>query len=1174
MASNKRKHTRVQHSDTVELTTGTYTFSGTSINVSTSGMQVVVRMPASHDSIRSIAFHLPGSGERVQVPCRLIRNSEHDVDGDQVLGLEFLHEADAQLLLIEKFIQDSQLSRDNARRLPRTSCQLEDVTVDDPRLHVLSIDNLSTEGLLLSFRGTLKQGDPLALGVGIPGDDRRLSLSGTVAYVIENIFRGSLTAGVRLSTMKETDERRLRNLIVTCSSGSALRGLHHHLDSRAMEPESRITDPVQIGIVLQSLNVECVRLSTLVDGSFVILEHEIESVDRRLRQFAIKPDHAMSHVEPGDAAYFAFYWNKGSHYFKAEVASVRDGLLTFPLPAVIYRSDKRSYQRKPLPDASRVSLGILGASSELHTFEGTLIDISRRGFLCELHTLAESHAFFLKGKSIRYTVDKRLGLGSEGQIRHVKTLPAADGVVLQIGVEAGIGRSAAHYRRIRADAWEEGKTSREGPRGPDRRIESLFVRFPDRAGHEISACINATELRVKAPVVIIPSAYGKKKEAFSPLVATLLATFWSEGKNIVTLRYDGINRPGESHQDEAHPKRGYEMLSYRISQGLGDLQAALDFVRDNPYFIAEKVIIVSFSMSAIDARRLLSRKEGSGVDYWISVMGVPSTQTTLRYILGGIDIISNYRLGVPSGIIGMLGHLIDMDIMAADAVENKYAFLTDARLDMSRIAIPVLWIYGVYDKWVDMDEVKDLMSVKAPGSRELLEIPTGHNLRTSDDAIQTFKLITSSIHEKLYGNKIEARDPSKEEMMRLLTAERERLQNRAAPPLTEYWRGYLIGNERNTVGYDFYRNIPEFTDFLKTQANYLALGNGEIIADLGCGTGIFLEQLLDFIAQEAAQITVSEITAVDLVQDALDKTKAKCERAVAANPGLGGITFRYVQQNLEPNRLIPVSRFIESEAMTLDSLRNRIEGLSSSVLDRLIERASPELYAVMRGAVPEGELFTRLESTLGPVELQIVLEFNRAARFLLNRIEERDVKPDRRSEQIPLKSLRTSDLSFEKLGFGDCDSALVLGFPENHFTRIVASLFISYLYNPDYALAECHRMLKPGGTLLVSSMKPDSDISMMFTNYIRKVQSPNCPDEGEKIDEGGLGGARAMLNEAASLFELEEDGFFKFYTSEELKELLSAAGFSEISVLSSMGTPPQANIAIARKRLTLSEILL
>ena len=127
MATDKRKHARVRHRDTVELTSGAYTFSGTSVNVSTGGMQVVVRMPASHDSIRSIAFQIPGSGERIEIPCRLIRNSD-DPEGDRVLGLEFLYEADAQLLLIEKFIQDTQPSQEEVRQLPRTSCRLDDVT--------------------------------------------------------------------------------------------------------------------------------------------------------------------------------------------------------------------------------------------------------------------------------------------------------------------------------------------------------------------------------------------------------------------------------------------------------------------------------------------------------------------------------------------------------------------------------------------------------------------------------------------------------------------------------------------------------------------------------------------------------------------------------------------------------------------------------------------------------------------------------------------------------------------------------------------------------------------------------------------------------------------------------------------------------------------------------------
>ena len=814
MESDKRKHTRVRHRDRVELISGDDTFSGTSVNVSKSGMQVVVRMPASHDSIQSIAFQIPGSGERVRLPCRLIRNSDHEVDGDQVFGIEFLSEDDAQLLLIERFIQDTQLNRDEARQLPRISCHLDDVTVERADVQPFSIDNLSTEGLLLNFRGKLAKGEKLHLSVGIPGDKRRLGLAGTVVYVVENVFEGSLTAGMRLETLKETEERRLRNLIVICSSGSAIRGLHEHLDTQEVEPGSRIVEPGAIADVLNSLKAECVRLSTLIDSSFTIIDHEVHSVDESLRQFAIRTDadSSASTVPPGTAAYFAFYWNRGSHYFKAAIDSVKGSLMVFPLPAVIFRSNKRSYQRKPL-SASHVSLTIPGNGSELLTFEGTIVDISRRGFLCELRVPEDSQSFFLKGKGLQYVVDERLDLGNEGQIRHVRSIPSAKDDVLHIGVEAGIGRKAGNFRRIPADEWEKEKSVPGGPGSPGRPIESLFVRFPDSARHDICAFVNATKLPVTAPVVIIPSAYGKKKESFSPLVATLLASFWSEGKDIVTLRYDGINRPGESYQDDAHPKPGYEMLSYKISQGFSDLQAALDFARSNPYFTAEKVIVVSFSMSAVEVRRLLSQEADHPVDFWISCMGVPAAQTTLRYILGGIDIISNYRLGIPNGVIGLLGHLIEMDSMAADVVDKKYAFLTDARLDMSRITIPVLWIYGLYDKWVEVDEVKDLMSVKAQGSREIIEIPTGHNLRTSDDAIQTFKLIASAIHERLHGTTITAQNPDKDELVRLLTVERERLQNRSAPLLTDYWRGYLIGNERNSVGYDFYRNIPEVHRF-------------------------------------------------------------------------------------------------------------------------------------------------------------------------------------------------------------------------------------------------------------------------------------------------------------------------------------------------------------------------
>ncbi len=1128
-------------------------------------MRVIVKMAATYDSIQSIAFQIPGSGERVLLPCRLICSSERQQG--QALGIEFLSEDDSQLLLIEKFIEDCQLNRNEERKLPRTSCHLEDVIEVGQKVRVVSIENLSADGLLLNYVDNLQSGETLQLSVGIPGDERRLILSGTVMYVMDNVFRGSLTAGLRLSTMKEIEERRLRNLILACANRSAMRDMHEHLSAKETGHEYQIDDPELIDRMFHSLQKGCVRLSTLVDGSFTILEHEIEQLDQERRQFAIRPGQDLvKKVKFGEPAYFSFFWSGGSHYFKTHVNFTGGDLVAFPLPPTVFRSNKRSYQRKPLRE-STVCLMIEGGESE-RKIEGTLLDISRRGFLCEVHVPNEIQALFKKGNSIRYEIDEQLGLGSEGQIRHLKVRHSARGLMTQVGIEAGIARATVHYRRIQEEEWEQKVARQNGAREPERRIESVLVRFEDSAGHEICGLINATKHGAKTPVVIIPSAYGKTKESLSPLVATLLENFLDQEKSLVTLRYDGINRPGESHQSVTQRKPGYEMLSYRLSQGLSDLQAAVNYVNANPYFIADRVIIVSFSLSAIEARKLLSQGSACGADYWISCMGVPCAQTTLRNILGGMDVISNFRLGIPNGTVGLLGHLIDMDIMAADLLSNKYAFMTDARLDMSQIDIPVLWIYGLHDKWVDSDEVKDLMSVKARGRRGVLEIPTGHNLRTSSDAIRTFKLITSSIYEELYGEKLSAREPSPEQVMKMLATERERLENRDEPDLKEYWRGYLMGNERNKVGYDFYRNIPEFTGFIKIEIDCLGLGHNEVIADIGCGTGIVLEELLGYVATQEGRVSIQEIMAVDLVQEALEKAKSKCDCVVRENVGLQKIQFKYEQRDLEPNRLNPVADLMGSKTWRPETLRNRVAGLSSKILDSITARQTGELDEVVRGAFAEKEYIERLKRDLDPETFLVVMDLNRAARFLKERIVESDIKPERRGRAVVGDGLRTSDLVFDRLDFGDFTKELSMGFCKGRFSKLIASLFISYLRNPGYFLRECHAMLKAGGTLVVSSMRPDSDISVMFTDYIRRTQGEDCREAGSESDHDGVWGARDMLNEAASLFELEEAGFFRFYTCEELTELLSEAGFNEIAVLSGMGKPAQANIAIAKKGVT------
>ena len=102
---DQRKHTRVEHSGTVHLVSEGQQFSGQAINISRSGMQIIVNVPDSYRSVRSIAFTLPSSGQSVELPCRIAR-TESGNGSSQVLGLEFSIQADAQMLLIENFIRD------------------------------------------------------------------------------------------------------------------------------------------------------------------------------------------------------------------------------------------------------------------------------------------------------------------------------------------------------------------------------------------------------------------------------------------------------------------------------------------------------------------------------------------------------------------------------------------------------------------------------------------------------------------------------------------------------------------------------------------------------------------------------------------------------------------------------------------------------------------------------------------------------------------------------------------------------------------------------------------------------------------------------------------------------------------------------------------------------------
>jgi len=1170
--AGRRKHVRISHEDTVHFNAAGEAFEARSVDLSRSGMRIVARLPASHNEIETITFKIPSRDTPLHIPVRAVRAESKPADGrENIIGIEFDFDRQAEMVLIEEFIRERKQrqiisgGRDQENRtLPRVPCSITEVETDHPDISEVIIDDISTEGVLISFTGELDARGEIELALPLPGVKRLVKGRGTVAYVIRDRFARRNSAGVRFTSISTIDATRIKNFILASSSSASLRALHRWFESKKRDNQSRLSNPKEIRRSFDAVVANGIEIHFMLEGSFEIFEarpealfpHSSDGVLLRLDAPAL-----AEAAQPGTDVRGSFLQDGGGYFFTGRVVRQSGDALDILLPELLFRSEKRSYTRRADGFDRNISLTPGRASGK--AFDASLLDISQRGFLCEVEIPPETAALFAAGNPVVYRTSADLNLKNRGEIRHVEKIGSENGnITLRLGVEAGVKRNQVSRRTIDLGEWEQQQLYTKEPPAHARTVPSSQpVKYTDEAGREIRALLNSNGLDHRATVVVLPPAFGKKKEALAPLVCVLLANFTEAGHSLVTLRYDGINRPGESYNSIGQAKRGYEMLHYRISQGRDDLQATLDFCYDNPFFTPDHVVLVTFSMSALDARKVLvDQRNRDRVSFWVSAMGVPAAQTALRNTLGGIDIISNYKMGIPTGTCGLLGHLVNMDTIARDLVEHKYAYITDARLDMSQVKIPVLWIYGNSDRWVTPEEVDDVMSVGASEGRYVVEIPAGHNLRTSDDAVKTFKLITSHVFWTLFDEVIEPIDSDRDAMVRLVSYERERLEHKEELEKESYWHNYLIGSGEGESGYDFYRNLVPFTTFLKTEVEMLDPQPGEHVGDLGCGTGLFLEELLTRLGSRNRSphaLRGTRVTAVDLVPDALEKAREKANRTVRTYPSLADVELSFHQRNLEPNRLIPIDVLIKDPGMKAGYLRGKVEGLTHAMMDRLERCSLPFLGEALRGDPLSEEQNRALQTECGSETAAAVRDIGRSARFLRG-----ELLPEERNGTTPEK---TQDLTWETLEFANAGRKLNLDFPDASFDRISASLFISYLFDPEQIVRQFYRMLKPGGRLLLSSMRPDSDISVIFTDFIEQVARADGTEgeAGERNEK--LEGARAMLNEAASLFELEEDGYFRFFTAGELETFVRRAGFTLLETRASLGEPTQAVIITAEK---------
>ena len=218
------------------------------------------------------------------------------------------------------------------------------------------------------------------------------------------------------------------------------------------------------------------------------------------------------------------------------------------------------------------------------------------------------------------------------------------------------------------------------------------------------------------------------------------------------------------------------------------------------------------------------------------------------------------------------------------------AFLDDARRDFAAIEVPITWIHGRYDAWMDLERIRHALSYGSTGNRKIVEVPTGHQLKTSQEALATFQLIAREVSRMALGHELTPRLPDLVTLGRQRDAERKRLP-RANVDVQEFWRRYLVGAGEN-LGMELLTATSTYRRFVGEHVEAMGLRGGERVVDLGSGTG----SISRHVATCSDRPGDLELVEVDYVHEGLCRARARLRDLGSPT----GLRVHHVECDLDP----------------------------------------------------------------------------------------------------------------------------------------------------------------------------------------------------------------------------------------------------------------------------------
>ncbi len=944
---------------------------------------------------------------------------------------------------------------------------------------------------------------------------------------------------------------------------------------------SEIEDKEKIDALILSAYKECVIIFCVQASGEKILQLKLQAIGNETLSFTVEDNLLELQLIDKDNIYFYFTVDHTNYLIYLEHIEIDGQSVIIPTPQIVFSCSRRSEKREGVK-GQNIAVSIPLPYPAGATLQREVIDISTKGLA--FHNPIDEF-YLLPGTPITNlkVIGKKEFLVN-AEIRHI-TPVVEDGKesYLKIGVffpERKVGLLTGTVEKVppkRAAGFvksgtgifkdlvhcmkglavqsvylaQKGMTLRSNNHVKGPRVN--IIRIKNRNNEEIVGILNTTwESKEKRDVcvIIIPPAFGKRKESTGPLAIALIENFKRVREDIAVIRYDGIRNLGESYKEAVYREQGREAVGMTLSQYCDDLETVVAFSRDNEYFNCQKLVLLTFSISALSARRLLAQNKLGNVDLWIAGMGMPCAQEVLTNVSGGIDYIGNLKKGINAGEITLLGINIDTAIFCKDALDNKMADVEDAVSDMEKISTPVDWILGNEDAWIDSSQVEELINAHKLGKGKLHTLKMGHVPMTGLESIRLFQVIIKLLFKSILQKEITPIFPLPSVLEDIRIREWERTSKYPLTNPENYWAGYLLGEEDDNDGYDVLCYCDDYNKFLEDEVKALDLNADCKVADMGCGTGNFGQLLIKDYLQNGDSLP--DLTIVDLVHKALDRVQEKYSRLLG---DLSNKRMEFKRVDLEINLLIPVKQFLEGKFYSMDKFKGKINGLFDDTIELWKEYYSELLHQILRGKILTANDNQYLKGAFAQEEINFIKDMNLASRFIKGLL----TKDDFRESIVPhLDGVNTSELNFNKFNFGNCNLDFKLPFEDNKFDRILSSLVLCYLKNPHVTFSEFVRCLKPGGKIVISTMMPDMDMSIMYTNLIKKIEL--MEDVSEENREDLLKSARTLANRMSVLLTLVEECQFRFFSKEEMLEFAEENNLKDITVTESYGNPPQAYI--------------